>query len=289
MRCTAPPPAGRIARRSARRAKPTTGRSATRTPSSRVIDLSARAVEARAALAQAGSGPGADRRPPRRRRDGARARPRRRTARRADALSRRRGRGHRGRPRRPAPPKRRWPPRARTLVRAEGVRAAGRPRLGHGRRTHPGAAGRQPGAARPARRPEPGDRGKSPPPAGTLAASEREDMGPVNLRAEVEAEEVEKQIATIGHRARGADHRDRQAARLDRPSEPRGPRTAERGVPAGRPAFPGAVHPHVRRRPGASGAGRLGRSAGGGAGNLRPAAGQETGDAVACCRAASRR
>ena len=79
---------------------------------------------------------------------------------------------------------------------------------------------------------------------------EREEMGPVNLRADVEAEAVEKQIAGITAEREELDHGDRQAARLDRPSEPRGPRAAARHVRADRPQLPGAVHPHVRRRAG---------------------------------------
>ena len=53
--------------------------------------------------------------------------------------------------------------------------------------------------------------------------------------------------------------------------------------------FPAAVHPHVRRRPRASGAGRLRRSAGGRAGNLRPAARARSWRPCPCYPAASRR
>ena len=86
---------------------------------------------------------------------------------------------------------------------------------------------------------------------------EREEMGPVNLRADVEAAEVESQVGAIARereelsaaiaKLRGSighlnrEGRDRLSAvfqDVDR-------------------ALPGAVHPHVRRRPRASGAGRL--------------------------------
>ena len=66
-------------------------------------------------------------------------------------------------------------------------------------------------------------------------AKEREEMGPVNLRAEVEMAEIEAPHRRHHPRARGDRRRHRQAARLDRPPEPRGPRAAARGVRPGGP------------------------------------------------------
>ncbi len=81
-----------------------------------------------------------------------------------------------------------------------------------------------------------------------------------------------------------AEHRHRQAARLHRPHQPRGPRAARPGVRRGGPPLPGAVRPHVRRRPGPPGAGWLRRPAGGRARNLRPTPGQEAGHSLAALR-----
>ena len=77
---------------------------------------------------------------------------------------------------------------------------------------------------------------------------EREEMGPVNLRADVEAEAVEQQMATIT-----AEREELTTAiaklrgsigRLNREGRER----LQRGVPGGRWQFPAAVHGHVRGR-----------------------------------------
>ena len=80
-------------------------------------------------------------------------------------------------------------------------------------------------------------------------------MGPVNLRAEVEAEEVEAQIghASIAKREELATAIAKLRGSIGHLNREGRERLAH-GVRRGRPAFPGAVHPHVRRRPGASGA-----------------------------------
>ena len=104
---------------------------------------------------------------------------------------------------------------------------------------------------------------------------EREEMGPVNLRAEIEVGEAEEAIATIDRerdeitsaiaKLRGSighlnrEGRERLSAVFNEVDT----------------AFPGAVLAHVQRRQGASGAGGVRGPAGSRAGNLRPAAGQE--------------
>ena len=96
---------------------------------------------------------------------------------------------------------------------------------------------------------------------------ERDEMGPVNLRAETEAEAIEQQIAMIDKereelttaiaRLRGS------IGNLNREGRER----FDASVPGGGWAFPAVVHADVRRRAGASGAGRFRRSAAGRAGN----------------------
>ncbi len=113
---------------------------------------------------------------------------------------------------------------------------------------------------------------------------EREAMGPVNLRAEIEAQEIEAQAGTIQREREDIATAISQAARLDRPSQPGRPRAARRGVRRSRRQLPVAVRPHVRRRAGASGDGRVRRPPARRAGNLCPAARQEAGDAVAAVR-----
>ena len=63
--------------------------------------------------------------------------------------------------------------------------------------------------------------------------AERDGMGPVNLRAEIEAEAIAADIATIAREAEELGDRHRQAARQHRPPEPRRAGAADGGVPAG--------------------------------------------------------
>jgi chromosome segregation protein len=74
--------------------------------------------------------------------------------------------------------------------------------------------------------------------------------------------------------ARGARPCDPSPARLDRKPQPRRPGAPALRIRDGRPPLQKPVHDPVRRRPGASGTGRIGRSIGGGPRDHGAAAGQ---------------
>ena len=92
-------------------------------------------------------------------------------------------------------------------------------------------------------------------------SQDRERIGPVNLVAEAELNELEESRTSSPGRARGAGRRHPPPARLDRQPQSRGPSPPAHRLPGGRPPFPQPVHHPVRRRPGASRAGRIRRSA----------------------------
>ena len=249
-----------------------------RTPRGRVTDLAARPGEARPRTPRCEAAPGADRRPPgrgagRAARRRSRASPRRRSARR-----------RLGARRREADRAARAAEAALAAAREDAVRAEG----GAQQADQPGApspnASWSGSAPIPALPDPPADRGRRPrtrPGGGSNACcKEREEMGPVNLRAELEADEVEKQIATIdAERAELATAIAKlrgSIGHLNREGRERLTRCSRKWTGISR-----------RCSPACSAAGgriwrwSVGRSAGGRAGDLRPAAGEEAGDAVA--------
>jgi hypothetical protein len=118
----------------------------------------------------------------------------------------------------------------------------------------------------------------------------RDALGAVNLRAEEDAKAVQEEHDTLAHEKADLEEAIKRKLRAGIAALNREGRerllTAFEQVNAN---FGHALHPSLRRRRGAAGAGRIRRPAGGGAGDHVPAAGQEAVDAVACCRGASRR
>ena len=78
-------------------------------------------------------------------------------------------------------------------------------------------------------------------------SQERERIGPVNLVAESELNELEESRLASPGRARGAGPGDPPPARLDRQPEPRGPRPAARRLPGRSTAISAACSPPCSR------------------------------------------
>jgi hypothetical protein len=87
-------------------------------------------------------------------------------------------------------------------------------------------------------------------------SQDRERLGPVNLVAEAELNELEEN-RTSSQAERESWARHPPPARLDRQPQSRGASPPAHRLPGGRPPFPQPVHHPFRRRPGASRAGRI--------------------------------
>ncbi len=104
---------------------------------------------------------------------------------------------------------------------------------------------------------------------------ERERLGGVNLRADDEATGTRRATRHAGEGARRSRRRDPSIPAGHREPQPRGARAAAGGLRHGEQVFRRTLHASLRRRHGGAEADGVGRSARGGAGDLRAAAGQE--------------
>ena len=185
------------------------------------------------------------------------------------------------RSRRSAPPARRPPAPSERLEGAKRRLVRRRPRNpAKCSRSSPTASRRSPRSTRTTRCPT------SPPSKPMLEKlrRDRERLGAVNLRAEEELREVETQHTKLDRRARRPGRGDQAAApghqNLNKEARERLLSSFERG----QRALPAAVHRTVRRRHSRAATDRARRSARGRPRNLRQAARQEAGDAVAALR-----